>query len=43
MKKPIIIAVILFVLAVGSISAFFAVKSSQDKKAEAKNEQRNKS
>jgi len=38
MKKPIIIAVILFVLAVGSISAFFAVKSSQDKKAEAKNE-----
>lgn len=38
MKKPIIIAIVLFVLAVGSISAFFVVKSSQDEKSAATTE-----
>lgn len=41
MKKPIIIAIILFVLAIGSCTAFFIVKSDQDKKNEKQIQQQN--
>ena len=38
MKKPIIIAIVLLVLSLGTCTAFFIVKSSQDKKEESKAE-----